>query len=183
MEFAIPITRFDPHNVKWGIPRPSASKQTVGFLYEDMAIRASTLVLVLEPLEVVFIDWEKKQINLKENEGYMSFLNKLNQFQKLLHTEIGKSAKEWLGEGSAVPVITQPLLKSGIVTLYLSSDPSILTLTTSTGNMPISEETVKPGDLVRIVVKLYGASLQMSETNMWTGRSRIQHTILHLYKL
>ena len=75
MEFAIPITRFDPQNVKWGIPRPSASKQTVGFLYEDMAIRTSSLILVLEPLEVVFIDWEKKQIANQPNHECANAIN------------------------------------------------------------------------------------------------------------
>jgi len=186
MEFAIPLSRFDPSHVKWGVPRAGSSKQTVGFLYEDSSIRASSLILVLEPLEVVFIDWSKHQINLKESEAHMSFLSKLNQFQKSIHSALVKHAKEWLGEECCVestPVITQPLLKSGIVTLYLSSDPSVLTFTTPSGSAVVSEETLKPGDLIRVVVKLYGASLQMSDTNLWTGRSRIQHTILHIYKI
>jgi hypothetical protein len=186
MEFAIPLSRFDPVNVRWATPRPGASKQTVGFLYEDTTLRATSLILVLEPLEVVFIDWEKKQINLKESEAHMSFLSKVNQFQKIVHSAIVKHAKEWIGEELLIPnapVITQPLLKSGIVTLYLSSDPSVLTFTTSSGIKAISQETLKPGDLIRVVVKLYGASLQMSDANMWTGRSRIQHTILQIYKV
>jgi hypothetical protein len=181
MEFALPISRFDPLNVRWGIPRQGAVKQTIGFLYEDSTLRASSLVLVLEPLEVVFIDWDKKQINLKESEAHMSFLSKLNQFQKIVHSAIVNYGKELLTPSA--PVITQPLLKSGIVTLYLSSDPSILTFTTSSGIKAISQETLQPGDLIRVVVKLYGASLQMSDANMWTGRSRIQHTILQIYKV
>ena len=186
MEFAIPISRFDQSNVKWGAPRSGALKQTVGFNYSDSSTHMLSLILILEPLEVVFIDWTRNQINMKENEAYMSFLSKIHQFQKSVHSRICKSAKEWLGQeciSDSAPVITQPLLKSGILTLYLSSDPSIITFRTQSGIQELSKETLKPGDLIRIVVKLYGASLQMSESNIWTGRSRIQHTILQIFKV
>ena len=46
-----------------------------------------------------------------------------------------------------------------------------------------SEKTIRPGDIIRAVVKIQGISLQMSEAEIWTGKSRIQHHILQLYKV
>jgi hypothetical protein len=37
--------------------------------------------------------------------------------------------------------------------------------------------------MIRITVKLQGLSLQMVEDNIWTGKSRIQHHILQIYKV
>jgi hypothetical protein len=46
-----------------------------------------------------------------------------------------------------------------------------------------SDKTVKPGDMISAVVKIQGVSLQMSEDDIWTGKSRIQHHILQLHNI
>ena len=83
-------------------------------------------------------------------------------------------------EGS-IPL--QPLVKNKKLTLYLSSQPESLTFIEDGETAVFSETTVKPGDLLRITVKFQGLSLQMIEDNVWTGKSRIQHHILQIYKV
>ena len=67
--------------------------------------------------------------------------------------------------------------------MYLSDKPEQLWFYTNTGLSTFSEKTIKPGDMIRAIVKIQGISLQMSENDIWTGKSRIQHHILQLYKL
>jgi hypothetical protein len=35
----------------------------------------------------------------------------------------------------------------------------------------------------KVIIKIHGLSLQMSEDDIWTGKSRIQHHILQIYKI
>jgi hypothetical protein len=58
-----------------------------------------------------------------------------------------------------------------------------LTFFTEEGQAIFSEATIRPGDVIRAVVKIQGVSLQMTEDDVWTGKSRIQHHILQLYKV
>jgi hypothetical protein len=117
----------------------------------------------------------------------MSFLSKLDQFQKIVASSIEKYSKEWLSDTQMTePEALVPLqlwLKSRKLTLYLSASPESVPFFTEDGPATFSDKTVKPGDLIRAVVKLHGISLQMSEDNIWTGKSRIQHHVLQLYKV
>jgi hypothetical protein len=65
----------------------------------------------------------------------------------------------------------------------LSDKPDHLNFYLKDGPSVFSEKTVKPGDFIRAVVKVQGLSLQMSEDDIWTGKSRIQHHILQLYSV
>ena len=115
----------------------------------------------------------------------LSFLSKLDQFQTLVSNGLVKNSKLWL-EGSKGAEECLPLqlwLKSRKLTLYLSSQPELLPFFTDSGSAIFSPKTVKPGDLIRAVVKIHGISLQMSEDDIWTGKSRIQHHVLQLYKV
>jgi hypothetical protein len=141
----------------------------------------NSLILVLEPLRVVQIDWERNQLVLEET-GDKHFLAKLEQFQKTVNSYLLKNSKEWL-EGSTEIYPLQPWLKSRRLTLYLSSEPASLPFYIEGTKATFSEKSVKPGDFIRAVVKLYGISLQTTNQDVWTGKSRIQHHVLELYKV
>lgn len=183
MEIAIPISRFDPNNVKWGPTRVGAFRKTIQFGYEESPLKFNSLILNLEPLRIIQIDWERNQLILEET-GERLFLNKLEQFQKLANTYILENAASWL-EGSELSDIygLQPWLKSRRITLFLSNDPKLLTFYTESGKSVLSSKSIKPGDFIRAVVKLNGISLQMTNKDIWTGKSRIQHHVLELYKV
>jgi len=183
MEIAIPIARFDPNNVKWGPTRTGAFRKTIQFGYEESLLKFNSLILNLEPLRIVQIDWERNQLVLEET-GEKLFLNKLEQFQKLANTYISENSSTWL-EGSDQSEIygLQPWLKSRRITLYLSNDPKLLTFYTESGKSVLSSKSIKPGDFIRAIVKLNGISLQMTNKDIWTGKSRIQHHVLELYKV
>ena len=119
-----------------------------------------------------------------EETGERLFLNKLEQFQKLANTYILENAASWL-EGSEPSDIygLQPWLKSRRITLFLSNDPKLLTFYTESGKSVLSSKSIKPGDFIRAVVKLNGISLQMTNKDIWTGKSRIQHHVLELYRV
>jgi hypothetical protein len=115
----------------------------------------------------------------------ISFLSKIDQFQTLVSNGLVRNCKTWL-EGSKGAEECHPLqfwLKSRKLTLYLSSQPELLPFFTDSGPAIFSPKTVRPGDLIRAVVKIHGISLQMSEDDIWTGKSRIQHHVLQLYKV
>ena len=185
MEFAIPISKFDPTHVRWGEPRVSPFRRTIPFGYDENQIVLNNLILVLQPLRIVELDWTRNQLILEETKN-MSFLSKLEQLQVLVSNGLEKHSKHWLdgsngSNGQCHPL--QPWLKSRKLTLYLSAQPESLPFFTEDGPSIFSEKTIKPGDLIRAVVKIQGISLQMSEDDIWTGKSRIQHHVLQLYKV
>jgi len=183
MEFAIPISRFDPSHVTWGEPRSGPFRRTVHFKYSENQIELNSLILVLQPLRVVELDWHHNQLVLEETKP-MSFLTKLEQFQTFVNSSLEKNSKSWLDGSKAQACLPiQPWLKSRRLILYLSAQPDTLPFFMESGQAIFSEATVKPGDLIRAIVKIQGISLQMTEDNIWTGRSRIQHHVLQLYKV
>jgi hypothetical protein len=186
MEFAIPISRFDPTKVRWGQARSGPFRKTISFNYEDSQLAFQSLNLMSDPLTVVYFDTDKNQLVLEETpQG--QFLIKIDQFQTLINGQIKRHYKDWL-EGTNLPeseVIAplQPWLKSQKITLYLSNEPSSIPFFTKNGSEIISDKTLKPGDLIRAMVRLQGVSLQLNELNDWTGKSRIQHYVIELYRI
>lgn len=185
MEFAIPISRFDSAKVKWAPARTGPFRKTIPFLYEEDNIQFGNLIISMHPLKVVELDMERNQLVLEDTKK-TSLLSKIENFQNTLSSELDKRSKAWLDEATSTNVVKlplQPWLKSGRLTLYLSDKPDLLSFYTDGVSSVISDKTVKPGDMIRAVVKIQGISLQMSEDDVWTGKSRIQHHILQLYKV
>lgn len=180
MEFAIPISRFDPTRVRWCEPRVGPFRKTIPFGYTENQLIFNNLILVLQPLRIVELDWSRNQVVLEES-NKMPFLSKLEQFQTIVGNELEKQSKNLIDNSKSIPL--QPWLKSKKLTLYLSSQPDMLPFFTEDGAAVFSEKTIKPGDIIRAVVKIQGLSLQMADDNSWTGKSRIQHHILQLYKV
>ena len=185
MEFAIPISRFNPESVKWGQSRSCPFRRTIPFEYEESNMKTNNLIISLYPLRVVEIDFEKNQLILEEGKR-LPFLSKLEQLQDIVSEELTHNSKKWIDESKLPAVIQSPLqpwLKFKKLILYLSADPSSISFFTEQGPAIFSSSTVKPGDTIRAIIKIHGLSLQMSEDDNWTGKSRIQHNILQLYKV
>jgi hypothetical protein len=186
MEFAIPVTQFDPTKVRWGKPLSGPFKKIIPFAYEDNQVSFSSLNLVLDPLSVVYVDWDKNQLFLEEVSN-VQVLAKIDQLQGILNSQIKRYYRDWL-EGTDLPeqesiLPLQAWFKSNQITLYLSNSPSSLPFFTENGNEILSNKTIKPGDLIRAVIRLQGISLQMLESGNWAGKSRIQHYVVELYKV
>ena len=182
MEFAIPITRIDPSNIQWGTPRNAPFRRTIPFGYNDTSIHLNNLILMLQPLQIVELDWTRNHVILEETKR-VSYLSKLDQFQTTVTNTLNKNYRIWLDGSMSVPLPLQPWLKGRRLTLYLSAQPETLPFFTEEGPAVFSSATVKPGDSIRAVIKIQGLSLQMSEDDTWTGKSRIQHHIVQLYKV
>jgi hypothetical protein len=185
MEFAIPISRFDPTRVTWGQPRCGPFRKTFPFGYNENNVSLSNLILLLQPLRIIEIDWVRNQVILEEYKK-IPFLTKLDQLQNIISSEIENISKSSLDDTRVLhkaAISLQPWLKSKNLTLYLSSHPELLPFFTESGQDVFSENTIKAGDIIRAVVKIQGVSLQMTENDIWTGKSRIQHHILQLYKV
>jgi len=185
MEFAIPISRFQSSYVKWGLPRNGPFRRTIPFGYEENNMLFNNLIIILHPLKVVEIDHGRNQLILEES-SKIPFLTRLEQFQLNVSNELERNSAKWV-DASKIPEIVrsplQPWLKSKRITLFLSAEPASLNFFTQDGPAVFSDTTVKPGDMIRAVVKIQGLSLQMSEHDAWTGKSRIQHHVLQLYKV
>lgn len=185
MEFAIPITKFDPTCVKWGEPRSSPFRRTIPFTYHESKTTFNNLLIGLQPLRIVEIDWTRNQVVLEEYTN-QPLLKKLEDFQTIVSNELDKQSKSWSDNyksHAAGTVSLQPWLKSHRLTLYLSSEPENLSFFINGHPDVFSTKTIQPGDILRVVLKIQGISLQMSDNDLWTGKSRIQHHILQLYKV
>jgi hypothetical protein len=156
MEFAIPISRFDPTRVRWCEPRVGPFRKTIPFGYTENQLIFNNLILVLQPLRIVELDWSRNQVILEES-NKMPFLSKLEQFQTIVGNELEKQSKNWIDNSKSIPL--QPWLKSKKLTLYLSSQPDMLPFFTEDGAAVFSEKTIKPGDIIRAVVKIQGLFL------------------------
>jgi hypothetical protein len=95
MEFAIPLSRFTPANVKWGQAKSHPSRKTISFEYEEHNIKYNNLILSLCPLKVIELDLEKNQIILEEIKR-LPYLQKLEQFQQIVDEEIRSNSKKWI---------------------------------------------------------------------------------------
>jgi hypothetical protein len=185
MEFAVPISRFDPSRISWGEPRSGPFRKIIPFGYNENNVNLNNLILVLQPLRIVEIDWVRNHVVLEDFKR-VPFLTKLDQLQSIILGEIESMPKHSMHATQLVhkaSVSLQPWLKSKRLTLYLSSQPDTLPFFTQEGQSIFSEGTIKAGDIIRAIVKIQGVSLQMTEDDSWTGKSRIQHHILQLYKV
>ncbi len=183
MEFAVPISIFDISKIKWAEPRSGPFRKTIPFTYEDVSLNFNNLIIALDPLKVTELDMERNQLTLEDTRKN-SHLNKIEHFQTSVCSDLEKWSKEHLETKGSTIVKSplQPWLKSGKLTLYLSDKPDNLSFYNDTVSSIFSDKTVKPGDMIRAIVKIQGVSLQMSEDDIWTGKSRIQHHILQLHK-
>lgn len=182
MEFAIPISRFDPSHVTWGTPRNVPFRRTIPFGYNDTIIHLNNLLLVLQPLQIVELDWARNNLVLEETKR-VTYLSKLDQFQTTVANTTAKQYKNWFDGSIKAPLPLQPWIKGQRLTLYLSAEPEMVPFFTEDGPAIFSSATVKPGDSIRAIIKLQGLSLQMSQHDVWTGKSRIQHHVVQLYKI
>jgi len=183
MEFAIPLSDFDISKVKWSEPRSDHFRKTIQFTYNDNSVTLNNLIISMQPLRVVEIDNERHQIILEDERG-KSTLEKIDQFQKSVCSDLDKYSERFLEDTEVILKLPlQPWLKSGRLSLYLTDKPEQLNFYMDKDISVFSEKTIRPGDIIRAVVKIQGISLQMSEADIWTGKSRIQHHILQLYKV
>lgn len=184
MELAIPITKFNPENIIWGSPRDGPFRRTIPFGYKEDKIKLNNLILTLNPLKVIDIDQVKNQLILEER--IPSSIPKIEQLQINIIHELEQNTANWI-EPSKIPLnIRSPLqlwVKSKRLTLYLSPEPSSLIFYTDAGQIPFTEDLIKPGDVIRAIIKIQGLSLQISDNGIWTGKSRIQHQILQIFKV
>lgn len=180
----MPISIFDISKIKWAEPRSGPFRKTIPFTYEDVSLNFNNLIIALQPLKVTEIDMERNQLTLEDTRKN-SHLIKIEQFQTSVCSDLEKWSKEHL-ETKGTTIVKcplQPWLKSGKLTLYLSDKPDHLSFYNDTVPSIFSDKTVKPGDMISAIVKIQGVSLQMSEDDIWTGKSRIQHHILQLHKI
>lgn len=178
----MPISCLDISKIKWAQPRAGPFRKTIPFVYEDVSLNFNNLIIALHPLKVLELDMERNQLILEDTRK-TSPLIKIEQFQANVCSELEKWAKEHLEDSKVTKSPLQPWLKSGKLTLYLSDKPEQLSFYNDYMPSIFSDKTVKPGDMISAVVKIQGVSLQMSEDDIWTGKSRIQHHILQLHNI
>ncbi len=180
----MPISIFDISKIKWAEPRSGPFRKTIPFTYEDLSLNFNNLIIALQPLKVTEVDMERNQLTLEDTRKN-SHLIKIEQFQANVCSDLEKWSKEHLETSKGTTIVKSPLqpwLKSGKLTLYLSDKPDHLSFYNDAVPSIFSDKIVKPGDMISAIVKIQGVSLQMSEDDIWTGKSRIQHHILQLHK-
>ncbi len=183
MELAIPLTKFIPSHVVFQSPRIGSFRRTIPFAYHDSQVQASSLILVLQPMKVLEYDESRNHLVLEDTKKSSSF-SKLEALQESTQNALETNIRSWL-DGAAPPrdyPDIQPLVRQKRITLHLSSQKEMMPYFVDGEKIDLSPETLKPGDFVRVVVKLQGLSLQMTADDIWTGKSRIQHHVLQIYK-
>jgi len=184
MELAIPITKFNPEYIIWGSPRDGPFRRSIPFGYKENKIKLNNLILALNPLKIVEIDRVKNHLVLEDQES--SSIPKIEQLQCNIIHELEENTSRWIDPSRIPSNIRSPLqlwVKAKRLILYLSPDPTSLNFYTEAGQIPFTEDLIKPGDTIRAIIKIQGLSLQVSDNDIWTGKSRIQHQILQIFKV
>lgn len=184
MELAIPLSKFSASAVTYGTYRNGYLRRTIPFAYEENQVSLTSLILVLQPMRVVEYDESRNHLVL-EDVKKTSFFSKLETLQDLTQEALDSHKRQWL-EGTTIPREihpVQPLIRNKRITLHLSSQRELMPYFVNGVKQELTATSLKPGDFVRAIVKLQGLSLQMSLEENWTGKSRIQHHVLQLFKV
>jgi hypothetical protein len=192
MEWAIPAQSFAPLSAH--IAPPSKNQKPMASLsYTDDLMTLPALSILLPTLPVKEYDSQTGKLSLSLS-GHPSILAKLQAFQvRMLHAIYSHYSTWFPGERSRSVDETnasfQPLILNGCIHLYcpLMTVGSFNEITLysdgawSKGVIPIDLFTV--GKQIRIAIKLQGISFhQHPVSRTMTGRSRVQHRILAIYK-
>jgi hypothetical protein len=185
MEFAIPLAKCNPENIKIEDIKSFSFRKILPIEYTEGKTCFKNLIISLPPLKVREIHLEKNQVTLEESEE-TNQLQILEKIQEKLLTFLEINYTKWFHEieiRDVKKIIFQPWINSKRITLFLPSNTTTFSYFTENGQSVFSSNSLKPGEIVRAFINIHGLCLQLLENNNWTGRSRIQHKTLHLYKI
>lgn len=185
MEFAIPLAKCNPENIKIEDIKTFSFRKILPIEYTEGKTCFKNLIISLPPLKVREIHLEKNQVTLEESEE-TNQLQILEKIQEKLLTFLEVNYTKWFHEieiRDVKKIIFQPWINSKRITLFLPSNTTTFSYFTENGQSVFSSNSLKPGEIVRAFINIHGLCLQLLENNNWTGRSRIQHKTLHLYKI
>jgi len=192
MEWAIPAQLFTSTAAQISAPakhqKPMAS---LGYSDELFSMPALSILLPFLPVKAYEPDTGKLALSLA---GYPSILAKLHAFQNKMLVTIHANYTTWFpGERTrSIEETTssfQPFIQGSCIHLYcpLVTTGSFNEISMYSGGSwtkgVIPSSTFAIGKQIRIAIKLQGISFhQHPVTRNLTGRSRVQHRILAIYK-
>ena len=191
MEWAIPIQTFDPKHVRLGSFQAS-SKQLLPLSYQDGSFTFTSLCILLPTLNVKSYEASTGRLILSLA-GNHATQQKLQQFQELLFTSLGRLQRSWFPTEPEKDVREiragfQAFLDGTSLHLYCPVSPAQNDIQYYAGEQwtrgaPESIETVfAVGKPIRLALRIYGISFhQHPVTRVWTGRFRLQHRIVAIY--
>ena len=192
MEWTIPMQTFASSHVEI-LPPNKSQKPMASLTYSDEHITLPTLSILLPFLPIKSYDAETGKLSLSVT-GYPQILAKLQAFQVKMLQAIHTNYSTWFsGERQRSIDETnasfQPLINNGCIHLYCPlvtvgsfNEISIYSGGSwSRGLIPTGLFTV--GKQIRLAIRLQGISFhQHPVSRKLTGRSRVQHRILAIYK-
>lgn len=197
MEWTIPIQSFEPKHATIG-PFHRNSKNLLSLSYSDGPFSFLSLCLLLPTLNVKSYEAATGRLVLSLA-GNTATQFKLQQFQELLFHAIQQSAPAWFPsvpekDLHEIRAGFQPFLEGSMLHLYCpahatgagnsSSDIHFYSKGEWTRGIPAGLTDPFPvGAPIRLAVRIFGISFHLHPiTGIWTGRFRLQHRIVAIYR-
>jgi hypothetical protein len=191
MEWTIPVQTFDPSNVVVGDIQKS-HKPMAPLSYKDGELWFQSLSILFPPLTVKSYDPDTGRLAISL-QGHSSLATKLQALQTAMlgatvanystwfpterargYEELASSFQNLVGHGCLY--LYCPLVTTGSMNeIHIHSEGGW-----TRGVMPTG--ALAAGKQIRVAVRFQGISFhQHPISNVWTGKSRVQHRILAIY--
>lgn len=188
MEWAVPLQKIDVNKINVGQIR-YGEKPLAPLAYYDGSIHLPSVNLLLPALLVKDYDPQTGRLKLSIQDN-TAVLHTLSSLQESLLKIVFQKQSEWFPgsrkSSEELHVFFQPFVENNIINLYC---PSAVTGNTSIPiwknqmwSKGVSIGSIVKGDMIRVCLRIQGISFQHNlEADIWTGRFRLQHKILHVF--
>ena len=191
MDLVIPLHTFDPNKVILDSKNVDA-KSIVSFSYKDGTLGLQNMTLMLPITHVISYQPTTGKLILDMKENY-PLLQKLRTFQDILISFVENNQGTFFKQSLSYDQIEsqfQKLVNQSVIILYCPSSeitnigikPIIPIYKNSAWNPTLLSTDIMSGSNIRIIFKLVGISFQLDASKAWTGKFRIQHKIVSVFR-
>ena len=185
MEWLIPTQTLQVANIQLG-SLIETSKPLVPLAYKDNDVRFSSLSLLLPSLSIKSYDKTTGQLVLLLADSPPT-LSKLTTIQDMFVSAVALHHKTWFPSRKGpidIKAGFQPMIRGSEIHLYCPTQNEIMQSVpffcdgewSATG---IQKDLLEAGRRVRIAIRIQGISFLLHQnSDMWSGKYRVQHKIL-----
>lgn len=182
MEWQIPIQKVEIGNINIGSPwarerKEFSQKPMAPLSYFGTQFRLPFISLLFPPLPVVEYNQSNGKLILDMSETSLGTI-KLNTFQETLINSIYYHQSGWFKTNYTKEQIKegfQPIIEDSYLILHCPSRG--VPLFKNDDWIMASSNDLKPGQRIRVAVKIHGISFLNRKESEWSGKCRLQHRI------
>jgi hypothetical protein len=181
MEWTVPLHSVNPNNIRVS-PLQKGHKITAPITYSNAIAEMPSLSLILPAMTIRSYDGATGQLALLIPPAA---LKKLQAIQEKIVHEVKSRQEAWFPEYKREDHGFQPMI-DGLLRLYcpigVGGAYDIQICNGGEWVRGASVAALEPGSRIRVVLRIQGVSFHQAPTGAWTGKFRLQHRILGIFK-